>query len=67
MATKTTKKKTVSKETPESGLTDLVSLCDALVAEIDNLMSSNLQPAQVGKVLGDIITSFSKQVETFKK
>lgn len=67
MATKTTKKKTVSKNTSEPGLPDLVSLCDALVAEIDNLMSSNLQPAQVGKVLGDIVTSFSKQVETFKK
>jgi Tfp pilus assembly protein PilN len=67
MSTKTTKKKTVSKKTSESELTDLISLCDALVAEIDNLMSSNLQPAQVGKVLGDVITSFSKQVDSFKK
>tara|TARA_B100002019_G_C21012734_1_gene470820 strand:+ start:59 stop:289 length:231 start_codon:yes stop_codon:yes gene_type:complete len=47
-------------------IVQLVGLCDALVAEIDNLMSQNLPPAQTGKILGDIITSFTKQYTIFK-
>ena len=44
-----------------------IDLSESLVNEIDNLMQSNLQPAQVGKVLGDIVSSFSNQISTLKK
>lgn len=44
-----------------------VDLSESLVNEIDNLMQSNLPPAQVGKVLGDIVSSFSNQISVLKK
>ena len=44
-------------------LLESLDLSRALVNEIDNLMGSNLPPAQVGKVLGDIVSGFSKKVE----
>lgn len=44
-----------------------IDLSQALVSEIDNLMQSNLPPAQVGKVLGDIVSSFSNQVNVLKQ
>lgn len=67
--TKTTKSKTTSKTTVEEAINqrdEVVTLCEALVAEIDNLMKQNLPPAQTGKVLGDIITSFTKQYSVYK-
>jgi hypothetical protein len=61
-------KKTVSKQDStgseyKTQLIEAVDMSRALVREIDNLMSSNLPPAQVGKVLGDVVTGFSKQIE----
>lgn len=47
----------------KSQLADAVDMGQALVREIDNLMSSNLPPAQIGKVLGDIVSGFSKQID----
>lgn len=44
-----------------------IELSEALVNEVDNLMQSNLPPAQVGKVLGDIVSSFSNQVKILKQ
>lgn len=44
-----------------------IDLSQALVSEIDNLMQSNLPPAQIGKVLGDIVSSFSNQVNVLKQ
>lgn len=61
-------KKTVSKQSStdskyKTQLIEAVDMSRALVREIDNLMSSNLPPAQVGKVLGDVVTGFSKQID----
>lgn len=47
--------------------TDLVDLNQALVKEIDNLMRSNITAAQIGKILGDIISSFSKETTKVKE
>lgn len=44
-----------------------INLSESFVSEIDNLMSSNLQPAQVGKVLGDVVSSFSNQIGKLKE
>tara|TARA_B110000495_G_scaffold123403_1_gene107293 strand:- start:4996 stop:5253 length:258 start_codon:yes stop_codon:yes gene_type:complete len=42
---------------------ELISLSKGLIAEIDNLMSSNLSAPQTGKVLGDIMSSYSDQID----
>lgn len=77
MVQKTTKEKTkkVSKKTPEpvaaidhkSIATELVELNKALVKEIDNLFRAGLPAAQVGKILGDVISSFSKHTDEIKE
>jgi len=51
------------KDTCES----LIELNEALVKEIDNLMQSNITAAQIGKILGDIISSFNKQTANIKE
>ena len=48
-------------------LTTSLELSRSLIAEIDNLMGSNLPPAQVGKVLGDIISGFGKQLDPLEE
>lgn len=71
----TVKKKTKpvksSKNTREDNelkdkLAQSIELSVALTDEVDNLMSQNLPPAQTGKILGDIMSSFSEQVQLLK-
>lgn len=52
--------KQLKKETAEITVkhTELIDLSTALVAEIDNIMSSKLNQAQVGKILADVITGY---------
>lgn len=69
--TKTTKKtteKTPAEPKPDYKQisNDLIDLNQALVKEIDNLMRSNITAAQIGKILGDIISSFSKETDRVK-
>lgn len=67
MATKKTTKKTVKKDQPEQDLfSESIELSEAVIKEIDNLMGSKLPTAQVGKVLGDIVSSFSQQIQELK-
>lgn len=67
MATKKTAKKETKQESSESILLqESIELSEAVVKEIDNLMSSKLPTSQVGKVLGDIVSSFSQQVQELK-
>jgi len=67
MATKKTAKKETKQESSESILLqESIELSEAVVKEIDNLMSSKLPTSQVGKVLGDIVSSFSQQVKELK-
>jgi len=67
MATKKTAKKETIQESSESILLqESIELSEAVVKEIDNLMSSKLPTSQVGKVLGDIVSSFSQQVKELK-
>lgn len=67
MTTKKVTKKTVKKDQPKQDLLqESIELSEALVKEIDNLMSSKLPTSQVGKVLGDIVSSFSQQVQELK-
>jgi len=67
MATKKTAKKETIQESSESILLqESIELSESLVREIDNLMSSKLPTSQVGKVLGDIVSSFSQQVQELK-
>lgn len=67
MATKKTTKKTAKEKQPEQDLLNKsIELSEALIKEIDNLMGSKLPTAQVGKVLGDIVSSFSQQVQELK-
>lgn len=47
--------------------TSLIELNEALVKEIDNLMQSNITAAQIGKILGDIISSFNKHTADIKE
>jgi hypothetical protein len=47
-------------------LAQSIELGVALTNEVDNLMSQDLPPAQTGKVLGDIMSSFSEQVQLLK-
>ena len=68
-STKTSTKKTATaeaKEVENVKVNELIDLSEALVREVDNLMTSKLPPAQVGKVLGDIMSGFSEQVNTYK-
>jgi hypothetical protein len=68
MATKKTTKKASEQKLPENNLLqESIELSEALVNEIDNLMSSKLPNSQVGKVLGDIVSSFSQQVQEIKE
>lgn len=48
-------------------LTEVIDLSQALVREVDNIMESQLPPAQVGKILGDIITGYQQRLEEHKK
>jgi hypothetical protein len=67
MATKKTTKKQPEQEPSENILLqESIELSEAVVKEIDNLMSSKLPTSQVGKVLGDIVSSFSQQVQELK-
>jgi hypothetical protein len=67
MTTKKVTKKAAKKDQPEQNLLqESIELSEALVKEIDNLMSSKLPTPQVGKVLGDIVSSFSQQVQELK-
>ena len=73
MATTKTTKKTVSKKTTNKKekcepclFEESIELSEAVIKEIDNVMSSSLPSAQVGKILGDIISSFSTQIEELK-
>lgn len=67
MANKKTTKKTVKEDQPEQNLfSESIELSEAVIKEIDNLMSSKLPPGQVGKVLGDIVSSFSRQLQELK-
>lgn len=68
--TSKTAKKAEPKTSPvvdNTKLLETLDLCDALVREVDNLMGSKLPPAQIGKVLGDIMSGFSDRVEDTRK
>jgi hypothetical protein len=45
----------------------LAELNDALIAEIDHAMMARLQPGQLGKVLGTVVSSFKGRLEVIKK
>jgi len=66
-----TKKEQTSSESTtvdyKTGLTSSLELSDALVAEIDNIMSSNMPVQATGKVLGEVMTGFLKQINTLKE
>lgn len=65
MVTKKTVKKPSTKQQKnyKKEVDDLIDLNKALTQEIDNLFKSGLPAAQIGKVLGDIISSFDKQTK----
>jgi len=68
MTTKKTTKKAVKKDQPEQDLlSESIELSQAFINEIDNLMSSKLSVNQTGKILADIVSSFSTQVEDIKQ
>ena len=68
MATKTKTKTTKPSVDPKVAKYDeLVSLSDALVAEIDNVMATRLTPGQLGQLLGSIVSAYREQVEKVKK
>ncbi len=71
----TTKKTTTSKSAPVSTPTcghdqelakyaELKSLSTAFVNEIDNIMSSGLQPDHLGQVLGTVVRSFKDRLQS---
>ena len=65
----TTKKaKTTKTSAPDYKiiLEEVLDLSSALVREIDNIMESQLPPAQVGKVLGDVVSGFQQRLEEYK-
>tara|TARA_R110002167_G_scaffold245552_2_gene450998 strand:+ start:1010 stop:1237 length:228 start_codon:yes stop_codon:yes gene_type:complete len=69
---KTTKTKSVSNTKPAEKnykleLDELIELNEAVVREIDNIMISKLPSSQIGKVLADVVTGFSKQVSQIKE
>jgi hypothetical protein len=41
---------------------ELVSLSEAFVKEIDNIMLSNLKPDHLGQVLGSVVKSYTEQL-----
>ena len=41
---------------------ELVSLSEAFVKEIDNIMLSNLKPDHLGQVLGNVVKSYTEQL-----
>jgi len=68
MAKKT--ENTEKEETPtvdyKKGLDDSVDMAEALIREIDNIMSSNMPVQATGKVLGEVLSGFSEQVAVIK-
>lgn len=64
--TKVTKENTAS-ESEVDLFDESIDLSESLVKEIDNLMKSSLAAAQIGKVLGDIVSSFSDRVQELKQ
>lgn len=71
MPTKKTTKTSKSKDIKEVNTSELflesIELSQALIKELDNVMSANLPPAQTGKVLGDIVSGFATQVDILKQ
>jgi len=41
---------------------ELVSLSEAFVKEIDNIMLSNLKPDHLGQILGRVVKSYTEQL-----
>jgi len=68
MVTKTKTKTTNITVDPKAAKYDqIVSLSDALVSEIDNVMATRLTPGQLGQLLGSIVTAYKEQVEDIKR
>lgn len=68
MATKTKTKTTSNTVDPKIAKYDaIVSLSDALVSEIDNVMATRLTPGQLGQLLGSIVTAYKEQVDQIKR
>ena len=51
----------------KEGIDACVDTCEALVREIDNIMSSNMPVQATGKVLGEVMSGFSTQVTAIKE
>ena len=68
MATKSNTKKTstVSADPRIEKYEALASLSDALVREIDNVMTKRLAPGQLGHLLGTIVTAYKEQSDEIK-
>lgn len=68
--TKTSKSKDI-KDIKDVNYSELflesIELSEALIKELDNVMTANLPPAQTGKVLGDIVSGFATQVDILKQ
>lgn len=71
-----TKSKSRSSSTPTDTHTSIdykdicnsvIELNEAFIKEVDNLMKSNITAAQIGKILGDIVSSFDRQTADVKK
>jgi hypothetical protein len=67
MAKKVTEKKEEATTVDyKKGLDESLEMSEALVREIDNIMSSNMPVQATGKVLGEVLSGFSNQVSTIK-
>ena len=70
--TKTEASKNTSSKTkappPEykTGLDDALDCGEALVREVDNIMSSNLPVNSTGKILGEVMSGFQKELEKIR-
>lgn len=64
---KTSTKASTGQKSYKEDLKELIELNEALVREIDNIMISKLPSAQVGKVLADVVTGFSTQINNIKQ
>ena len=65
-STKTSSKTKAVTPNYKSGLDDALDCGEALVREVDNIMSSNLPVQSTGKILGEVMSGFQKELEKIR-
>ena len=65
--TKTSTPKTSESHDFKTGFDESLDLGEALVREIDNIMTSKMPPQATGKILGEVVGGFNTQLQNLRE